>query len=113
MSLIEIFTDYVFNRKDLNEYVEVRKTINARGEFNDSQLVQAEANLQRLKKEDNKTYELMYETLKEYVDQGSGHTVEYPINFIREILKLYKNNTSAETISKIYKMGLDHHCNDA
>ena len=51
MSLIELFTDYVLNRKNLKEYVELRKTIHERGEFNDSKLIQAEENLQRLKSE--------------------------------------------------------------
>jgi hypothetical protein len=113
MTLIEIFTDYVFNKKDLRKYVEERKAIKERGEFNDGLLIQAQENLERLKTEDNEIYELMYETLQEYVNLDCGHTIEYPINFIKEILKLYKNDASAEKICKIYKMGLEHHCQDA
>ena len=109
MLLIEIFKDHVLNKKSLKDYVELRKTINERGEFNDTSLIQAEDNLQRLKREDNAIYELMYKTLGEYVKQDKGHTVEYPINFIREVLKLYKNNLSPEQIYKNYKSGLEHH----
>ena len=39
------------NKKSLKDYVEIRKTLNERGEFNDAALIQAEENLERLKKE--------------------------------------------------------------
>ncbi len=113
MLLIEIFKDHVLNRKSLKDYVELRKSINERGEFNDMTLIQAEDNLQRLKREDNAIYELMYKTLQEYIKQNRGHTIEYPINFIREILKLYKNHLSPEQIYKNYKSGLEHPSHDA
>ena len=112
MLLIEIFSDYVFNKKSLKEYVEVRKSINERGEFNDNALIQAEENLQKLKTEDKKVYDLMYETLDKYVEADRGITVEYPINFIREVLKLSKKNASAHRVYESYKAGLNHHLLD-
>ena len=113
MSLIEIFSDYVFNKKDLGAYVEKRRSINERGEFNDAQLIQAEKNLQQLKKEDPKIYALMYKTLDEYVKMDRGHTIEYPINFIREVLNLYKDGSSVKTVHENYERGLRHHHQDA
>ena len=112
MSLIEIFSDYVYNKKDLGEYVEQRRNINERGEFNDAQLIQAEKNLQRLKKEDPAIYTLMYSTLDEYVRMDRGHTIEYPINFIREVLNLYKDGSSADKVHENYKRGLTHQHQD-
>ena len=113
MQLIEVFTDYVVNKKSLKEYVEYRKTTHERGEFNDEKLLQAEENLQRLKKEDSELYELMYETLNEYFKQDSGYTVEYPINFIRNVLKMYDKNTSLQKVYQDYKDGLQHKERDA
>lgn len=76
MSLIETFTDYVLNRKSLKEYVEVRKTINERGEFNDAKLIQAEENLQRLKKKNPKFMrvctKLWHESMPEMRDSLSN-----------------------------------------
>ncbi len=112
MSLIEIFTDHVLNRKSLKEYVEIRKRLNERGEFNDQTLIQAEDDLQRLKKEDKKIYEKMYATLDEMCQQDMGHTVEYPINFIREILKIYQKGIPAKKVYEEYERGLTHHIND-
>lgn len=113
MTLIEIFTDYVKNRKDLKEYVEVRKTINTRGEFNNETLIQAQEDLQRLKQENPEIYELMYETLEEYYKRDEGHIVEYPINFIRQVLKIYQNGVPAQKVYDCYKQGLDHACIDS
>lgn len=100
MYLIELFTDYVRNRKSLKDYVEVRKTINERGEFNDAKLIRAEENLQRLKSENPEIYEKMYEVLEEVFRRDAGHRVEYPIDFIREVLKL---NTGSYTPEKLYE----------
>jgi len=113
MTLIEIFTDYVVNRKSLKEYVEVRKNLNERGEFNDTKLIQAEENLQRLKQEDPEIYESMYETLDEIFKRDEGDIVEYPINFIREILKLYKGDMTAKKLYQEYRRSLDHHFHGA
>ncbi len=113
MTLIELFTDYVRNQKSLKEYVEKRKTINGRGEFNDATLIQAEEDLQRLKKENPKIYDLMYETLNEYYKKDEGYTLEYPIDFVREILKIYQNNIPAQKVYESYKEGLNHFCRDA
>ncbi len=112
MTLIELFTDYVLNRKSLKEYVEVRKTINARGEFNDAKLIQAEDNLQRLKAEEPEVYEGMYETLERVYAQGSGLTVEYPLDFIRQILKLYKDSHTPKQICEEYRRMLEHYHHD-
>lgn len=109
MTLIEIFTDYVFNKQDLREYVKKRKSINERGEFNDSQLILAQENLESLKKENILIYNLMYDTLRQYVKSNEGETIEYPINFIREILTLNKNGCTAQKMYESYKTGLNHY----
>ena len=108
MSLIEIFSDYVYNRKNLKEYVEVRKSIHERGEFNDDKLCEAEDNLQKLKENDPEIYELMYDALQEYVKLDMRHPTEYPIDFIREILKMYKGSSTPKDIYENYKAGLSH-----
>lgn len=113
MTLIELFTDYVRNKKSLKEYVKKRKHINTRGEFNDKALIQAEDDLQKLKKQDPKIYQLMYETLEEYYKLGEGYTIEYPIDFIRQILRIYQNGNSAQNIYECYKKGLTHYHRDA
>ncbi len=112
MSLIETFTDYVLNRKSLREYVEVRKTINERGEFNDAKLIQAEENLQRLKKEEPEVYEGMYETLARIYARNAGLSIEYPIDFIRQILKMYKNSLTPKQVYEEYKRILEHYHHD-
>lgn len=111
--LIEIFTDYVVNRKSLKEYVEVRKSINERGEFNDAKLIRAEENLQRLKREDRETYEAMYDTLAEIMRRDEGHFVEYPIDFIRQTLRLYEGGVPAKKVLESYRLVLEHHFQDA
>ena len=113
MTLIEIFTQYVRERKSLRDYVEERKGIDSRGEFNNQTLIQAQDDLERLKKENPKIYELMYETLDRYYEQDKGYTVEYPIDFIREILKIYQHNIPAQEVYKGYVEGLNHPCRDA
>lgn len=112
MSLIETFTDYVLNRKSLKEYVEVRKTINERGEFNDAKLVQAQDNLERLKNEQPDVYEGMYETLARIYARNAGLTIEYPLDFIRQILKLYKDSHTPKQICEEYRRILDHYHHD-
>ncbi len=114
MLLIELFSDYIFNRKDLREYVQVRKDINERGEFNDQMLVRAQENLERLKKEDSEVLELMYKTLDKYVKDNRDIPVEYPINFTRAILTLYKGNgKTPRKVYENYNNGLNHHSHDA
>jgi hypothetical protein len=113
MTLIELFADYVQNKKSLKEYVEKRKDINTRGEFNDKTLLQAQEDLERLKKEDPEVYDLMYSTLNQYYKNDDGHTLEYPIDFIRQILKIYQKNIPAQKIYECYKKGLHHECRDA
>jgi len=113
MTLIELFSDYVRNEKSLKEYVEKRKTINTRGEFNDKTLFQAAEDLERLKKEEPEIYALMHETLDTYYKENNGHFVEYPIDFIRQILKIYQNNIPAKKVYECYLKGLNHECRDA
>ena len=108
MRLIELFTDHVRNRKSLKDYVEIRKTINERGEFNDAKLIRAEENLQRLKCENPEIYEKMYEVLEEVFRRDAGHSVEYPIDFIREILKLYTGHYTPEKVYDEYRRVLEH-----
>ncbi|MDD2369912.1 MAG: alpha/beta hydrolase [Sulfuricurvum sp.] len=112
MSLIELFTDYILNRKNLKEYVELRKTINERGEFNDAKLLQAEENLQRLKKEEPEVYEGMYETLTKIYERNAGLSIEYPLDFIRQILKMYKNSQTPAQVYEEYKRVLEHYHHD-
>lgn len=113
MTLIEVFTDFIRNKKSLKEYVEVRKTMDSRGEFNDKTLLEAQEYLDRLKVDEPEIYDLMYETLERYFEEDNGYTVEYPINFIREILKIYRNNIPAKKVYECYVKGLNHPCRDA
>lgn len=112
MSLIEIFTDYVLNRKSLIEYVDVRKTIHERGEFNDAKLIQAEENIQRLKTEEPEIYEGMYETLARIYARNTGLSVEYPIDFVRQILKMYRGSLTPRQVYEEYKRMLEHYHHD-
>ncbi len=112
MSLIEIFTDYVLNRKNLKEYVDVRKTIHERGEFNDAKLIQAQENLDRLKAEDPEVYEGMYATLAKIYARNAGLTVEYPIEFTRQILRMYKSSLTPKQVYEEYKRVLEHYHHD-
>ncbi len=102
-----MFTDYIRNRKDLREYVQKRKTINERGEFNDASLIKIQENLERLKIENPDIYEKMYGVLEELFERNKGHIVEYPLDFAREIFKMYKNQ-SPEAIYEEYKAVLEH-----
>lgn len=108
MGLIEIFTDHIRNRKSLEEYVEIRKSIHERGEFNDASLIQAEKNLQRLKSEDPEIYELMYDVLEEVYRQDLGCYVEYPIMFTKNVLRLYDGIHTPRQVYEEYRNILDH-----
>ena len=112
MMLIEIFSDYVFNQKDLREYVKLRAELNERGEFNDATLILAQENLERLKSENPKIYNAMYETLREYKRLRYNQPLEYPIDFIRIVSRLYKQRFTPEKMYANYKGGLDHHICD-
>ncbi len=112
MSLIEIFTDYILNKKDLKDYMEVRKTIRERGEFNDTSLLRADETLRRLKNEEPEIYEGMYETLAKIYERNIGLTLEYPIDFIRQILKMYNGSLSTVQVYEEYKRVLDHYHHD-
>lgn len=105
--LIDIFTDYIRNKKDLRQYVELRKGINERGEFNNSQLIQIQENLERLKRENFEIYTKMYEVLEEVYKKDEGNYIEYPLNFARSILNMYKHQ-SLEDICDSYKEVLQH-----
>jgi len=113
MTLIELFTDYVRNQKSLKEYVEKRKHINTRGEFNDKTLIQAQEDLERLQKEDPEIYEKMYATLNKYYESDEGEPIEYPIDFIKQVLKIYQKGIPAQKVYECYVKGLEHHCRDA
>lgn len=105
--LIDIFTDYIRNKKDLREYVEVRKTINERGEFNNTELIKIQENLEKLKKENFEIYTLMYELLEEIYKQDKGNYIDYPLNFARVILNMTQVD-SYETMYNKYKEVLKH-----
>ncbi len=108
MSLITIFTDHVVNRKSLKDYVEIRKGLHERGEFNDQKLIQAEETLQCLKKIDPETYEEMYNILNDTFKRDTGDIVEYPINFVRQLLRIGKNGMSAKKVCEEYRRSLEH-----
>lgn len=105
--LIEIFTDFIRNKKDLREYIEVRQGIRERGEFNDAKLLQIQENLERLKKENPEIYNGMYDILEEVFRRDEGDYFYYSLDFAKEILKMFKNQ-SLESIYKEYKAILDH-----
>ncbi len=105
--LIEIFTDYIRNKKDLREYVALRKTINERGEFNDASLIKVQENLERLEKENPEIYANMYEVLENVFRKDQGEHIEYSLDFAREILKMFKKQ-SLESIYEEYKAVLEH-----
>lgn len=105
--LIDIFTDYIRNKKDLREYVELRKGINERGEFNNIELIKIQENLEKLKKENFVIYTKMYEILEEIYKQDQGNYTEYPLNFAKTILDMEKMS-SFEDVYKKYKNELQH-----
>jgi hypothetical protein len=113
MTLIETFTDYVLNRKSLKDYVDFRKTTNERGEFNDAKLIKAQENLERLKNEAPEIYEQMYNTLTEIYKRNRGLSVEYPLDFVRQILKIYQGSLTPQQVYEEYKRMLDHYHHDA
>ena len=113
MLLIEAFTDHILNKKSLKDYVQYRKSTTERGEFNDTKLLQAQENLERLKDESPEVYEEMYKILTEIYKRNRGLSVEYPLDFIRQILRMYKNSLSVEEICEEYKRILDHYHHDA
>ena len=105
--LIEIFTDFIRNRKDLREYVVLRKTIHERGEFNDATLIKIQENIERLKVENPDIYAKMYEVLDTVFENDAGQSVDYPLNFAREMFKMFKNRTP-DDIYQEYKAVLKH-----
>lgn len=113
MTLVELFTDYIVNRKDLRKYVEERKTLNERGEFNDTKLITAQENLEKLKKDDLKTYEQMYMILDKIIKDDRGHYVEYSIDFTKAILKMYNGHSTPKEVCEEYQKELTHRYNDA
>lgn len=112
MSLIEIFTDYIINKKSLIEYVELRREINERGEFNDTLLLEAEEILKNLQIEYPEIYTGMYETLAKIYEQNSGFSVEYPIEFIRQILRMTTCSLTPHQIYEEYQRVLEHYHHD-
>lgn len=109
MRLIDQFIDYIVNRKDLRNYIELRKTLHERGEFNDAKLLQIQENLERLRTEDPKTLEIMYETFAQIMKEDRGHYVEYPLNFAREILRMYSAGNTPQKVCSDYQKTLEHH----
>lgn len=112
MSLIELFTDYVIHRKDLNEYAAVRRSLNEKGVFSDALLAQAQDNLSRLKHDEPGIYNEMYATLEKIYLSDRGYSVEYPIDFIAQIINLYALSTPAATLRN-YRQVLEHYHHDA
>lgn len=112
MSLIEIFTDYVLNKKSLIEYVELRKKINERGEFNDTSLIKADETLNKLRNEYPEVHSGMYETLAKIYEQNRGFSVEYPIEFIRQILRMHSEFLTPHQIYEEYQRVLEHYHHD-
>lgn len=106
--LIDLFSDYIRNKKDLRTYVEERKMINERGEFNDLQLIRIQENLERLKKENSEIYSKMYEVLEEVYNKDEGNYIDYPLDFARVTLGMFQGNQSLENIYETYKAVLQH-----
>ena len=113
MRLIDLFSTYIREQKNLALYIEERKSINEEGEFSDSELILAAKNMQKLKSEEPDIYEAMHKTLEEYYARDEGHYVEYPINFTKQILKMYVNDVKPERVYECYVQGLNHPCSDA
>jgi predicted nuclease with TOPRIM domain len=105
--LIDIFTDYIRNQKDLREYVEKRKGINERGEFNDAQLLKIQENLEKLKNENPEIHTKMYAVLEEVFKRDAGDYIDYPLNFARVILNMEKSKSLDDMYNK-YKAELNH-----
>ena len=51
--------------------------------------------------EDLKTYEQMYMVLDKVIKADRGHSVEYPINFIKAVLRMYRGHATPEIFVKI------------
>ncbi len=113
MLLIEIFTDTILHKKSLKDYVKIRKKNNQRGEFNDASLIRAEENIQRLKKENPEIHDAMYKTLAKIYERNIGLTLEYPIDFIRQILKMYSGSLTPCQVYEEYQQVLNHYHHDA
>lgn len=105
--LIDVFTDYIRNKKDLREYVEIRKTINERGEFNDAKLIKIQENLEKLKEENFEVYTKMYQLLEEIYQKDQGNYIDYPLNFANMILHM-DQMSSVEDMYNKYKSELKH-----
>ena len=105
--LIDIFTDYIRNKKDLRNYIELRKGINERGEFNNDELLQIQENLERLQKENPEIYTKMYEVLEEIYEKDEGNYIDYPLNFAKTILDMDKMDSQEDMYSK-YQSELRH-----
>jgi len=78
--LIELFTDYIRNRKDLREYVVKRKTINERGEFNDLALIKIQENTIDIK-------DSLVEIEEKKNPKAKLGFWETIINFLKELIK--------------------------
>ena len=105
--LIEIFTDYIRNQKDLREYIELRKDINERGEFNNEELLTIQENLEKLKSENPEIYSKMFDVLEEVYEKDAGDIIDYPLNFARVILNMEKAKSLDDMYNK-YKAELSH-----
>jgi len=55
----------------------------------------------------------MHETLDKYYQADEGEPIEYPIDFIRQVLKIYQKGISAQKVYECYVKGLKHYCRDA
>lgn len=105
--LIEIFEDYIRNKKDLRQYVQVRKEINERGEFNDFELIKIQEHLEELQKLNPEIYTKMYAVLEKVYEKDVGSYIDYPLNFARVILNM-DHAKSLEDMYNTYKAELKH-----
>jgi len=105
--LIDIFEDYIRNKKDLREYIEIRKTINERGEFNNNELIQIQQNLEKLQKENPKVYTKMYEVLEKIYEKDEGNYIDYSLNFAKTILDMEQMRSFTDMYNK-YSSELKH-----
>jgi hypothetical protein len=65
-------------------------------------------NLERLKLENPLIYENMYAVLAEVIKRDAGQMADYPLDFAREILKMYAGRVTPEMVYEEYKMVLEH-----
>ena len=55
----------------------------------------------------------MYRVLDQIIRRDEGYNAEYPVNFIRQILRIYQGGIPARNVLENYRQELEHHFHDA